>query len=292
MRKTVPLVFGLITFLLLALLLWPSGPQTVPVVVAAADLGAGTTLTPADVQVVEMSAGAAPQDAVGDPAEVVGRTLAVVRFAGEPITPRHLGPAVKLRPDERAVAVKVRADTGLAGLLRPGMKVGVVATLRDTSGNVYAKATVEGLRVLYVPPSFMARPVSAVGGSLTVSQGRGEKGGGLLSPSSAPVPAAGPGDVREGVVVLAASVDPQPVFYETPESVAARAEGKEAQAVSDGTIEIEGEVRYVVPVELLAALNAAGDALTLVLVPEDARPYTSAGFATGELAGTGEEGRP
>ena len=60
----------------------------------------------------------------------------MVRFTGEPITPRHLGAAVTLEPNERGIAIKVAADTGLAGILRPGMKVGVIATLGATGATV------------------------------------------------------------------------------------------------------------------------------------------------------------
>ena len=55
-----------------------------------------------------MLASQAPSDAVADPAQLAGQTLAVVRFAGEPVTTRHLGQAVSLRPNERGIALKVQ----------------------------------------------------------------------------------------------------------------------------------------------------------------------------------------
>ncbi|MBW7886586.1 MAG: Flp pilus assembly protein CpaB, partial [Caldilineaceae bacterium] len=241
-----PIVLALATFALLALALWPQEEPTNTIVVAGRDLGAGTILAPSDLKTVTLPADQAPADAVGDVALLVGESLSVVRYSGEPVTPRHLGPAVILAPDERGIAVRVQADTGLAGLLRPGMTVGVVATLRDDMTNkVYAKSTLENLRVLYVPPSFQARSPQ------TVVYASG--GDGTYAP---PPPVQEP--VREGVVVLAAGTLPEPVVYEEAETILLRALAEEQS-------EAEGEppdVMWAVPVELLAALNAADASFT------------------------------
>ena len=146
-RWGLPIALGLITAILLVAALWPKETPQRTLVVAARDLGAGTTLAAADLTTAQVDAARAPADAIADPGRLVGQTLAVVRFAGEPVTPRHIGPAVTLAPDERGIAVKVQADTGLAGLLRPGMKVGMVATLADGDRDIYAKSLLEGLRV-------------------------------------------------------------------------------------------------------------------------------------------------
>jgi pilus assembly protein CpaB len=107
-----PIVLALLTFALLAVALWPQEAPTATVVVAATDLGAGAVLTPADLKAVIMPLESAPADGVGDPTLLVGQSLAVMRYTGEPVTPRHLGPAVILAPDERGIAVRVQADTG------------------------------------------------------------------------------------------------------------------------------------------------------------------------------------
>ena len=172
-RWTLPVLLGLITAVLLVAVLWPKETPKRTVVVAARDLGAGTALAASDLTTMQLEASQAPADAVADPARLAGQTLAVVRFTGEPVTPRHLGPAVTLAPDERGIAISVKADTGLAGLLRPGMKVGVVATLAATAEagrEVYAKTTLEGLRVLYVSPDFQARPYTPATASATVTK--------------------------------------------------------------------------------------------------------------------------
>ncbi len=140
-RGPLPLLLGAATFVVVALLLWPTEEPMRTLVVAARDLGAGTLLA-------TLPAAQAPADAVDDPALLAGQTLGVVRFAGEPVTLRHLGETVTLAPDERGIAVRVTADTGLAGLLRPGMQVGVVATLPQEDEGLFAKALRRAVRTL------------------------------------------------------------------------------------------------------------------------------------------------
>jgi Flp pilus assembly protein CpaB len=318
-----PVALGVLTGILLALVLWPKAPPQQTVVVAARDLGAGMALTAADLTTATLPASQAPTDAVSDPAALVGQTLAVVRFAGEPVTPRHLGPAVTLAPDERGIAVQVQVDTGLAGLLRPGMTVGVVATLAGQTPDpadsqpgvvaspvrtVYAKALLEGVRVLYVPPEFQARPYTPLTAAATVSGGQRKASSGLLADQP---PAASPatvgGTVREGVIVLAASTQPVSLTYQllTPAAPPITAtlplsdtRGLLAAGQAPGGM-LAGDLwrarpveRLVVPVELLAALNASDAAFTLVLAPENAAPYTTAGLSLADLAADVERARP
>ena len=295
-----PLIFGLLAALFLVIVLWPREEPQTKVVVAARDLGAGTTLRDSDLTVVEMPRSQAPPDAVEDTATLVGKTLAVVRFKGEPITRRHLGPAVRLHPDERGVAVKVSVERGLAGLLRPGMKVGVVATLQQGLGtDVYAKILLEGVRVLYVPPEFQARPYEPVRATVDTTTGKRT----VVGTTS---------NMREGIIVLAATSQPTPVRYYSEEALRLLDEGK-LSLTTDGTLtvtlgltvttpvtdttvlaaveeerkdleakldELQPEVRYVIPVEVLAALNAQGNALALTLLPQDPNDVASNGVHT------------
>ncbi len=200
-----PLLLGLLTFGLILLTLWPEPEPTVDIVVAARDLGVGAALAPAYLALRTLPADQAPPDAVSDPMPLVGQTLAVARFQGEPISPRHLGPGVRLGPDERALAVQVKRDRGLAGLLRPGARVGVVATLPDENGDLFAKAVIENLRVLYVSPEFQAKPEAPVTAQMTVSDG--ELSGLTASPGRSSAPA------NEGVILLAAPIEPYPVAF-------------------------------------------------------------------------------
>jgi Flp pilus assembly protein CpaB len=314
-RWTLPVLLGLITAVLLVAVLWPKETPKRTVVVAARDLGAGTALVASDLTTTILEAGQAPADAVADPAKLAGQTLAVVRFTGEPVTPRHLGPAVTLAPDERGIAISVKADTGLAGLLRPGMQVGVVATLAATAEagrEVYAKTTLEGLRVLYVSPDFQARPYTPATASATVTK---NSSGGALGTDSTPATSStgSSGTVREGVLVLAAGTQAQPIRYETTlpltQTVSADASVTEtlklaaapapkgqaatpAKATAANKPEPEPPVRWVVPVELLAALNAQGDSFTLVLLPETPQAYVTAGLSLADLRALETQGEP
>ncbi len=295
-----PLLLGAITFGLILLALWPDEPTTVQVVVAARDLGAGALLTPADLSTITMEADVAPADASSDPTPLVGGTLAVVRFQGEPISLRHLGPAVAVQPYERAVSLQVKQDQGLAGILRPGMHVGVVATLPDFDGNIFAKTMLEDLRVVYVSPDFQARPEMPITAKMTVENGSATMTGGEISRTAS--------QAREGIVIVAAPIDPQPITYvpitETMPITYTLVDGESQKpAVGDleGGVEatsvtyadqpmaiweapvgvpdmLSAETAWVTPVELLAALNAEGQAFTLVLMPEQAEPYVSAGL--------------
>ena len=110
--------------------------------------------------------------------------------------------------------------------------------------------------------------------------------------------------MREGVLVLAAGTQAQPIRYETTlpltQTVSAGAsvtdtlklaaapapKGKAAtpaKAAAAGKPEPEPPVRWVVPVELLAALNAQGDSFTLVLLPETPQAYVTAGLSLADL---------
>ena len=313
-----PLLLGAITFALILLALWPHETPTTQLVVAARDLGAGAILTSGDLATITVEADLAPSDAVGDPSSLLGQSLAVVRFSGEPVTPRHLGPAVAVQPYERAVSLKVKPDQGLAGILRPGMQVGVVATLPDDNGNVYAKTMIEDLRVVYVSPEFMARPDAPITAEMTIQPGQG-------SSSPAP-PRSGSANpiAREGIVIVAASIDPYPIYTvpitetapitytlisdggqlspaadqdlpqgESSEPMPAISE-EQSMAVWQAPVGVpdilNAETAWVAPIELLAALNAQGNAFTLVLMPEAAEPYVSAGISLSDFAPTPPDG--
>jgi len=272
----VPLLLGAITFGLLAFALWPQEEPVRTIVVAARDLGAGAELQPSDLTVATVPETQAPVDAVTDPAQLVGQTLTVVRFAGEPVTARQLGDAVVLNPDERGIAVKVTADKGLAGLLRPGMEVGLIATLAEQDGEIYAKSMLEGLRVLYVPPDFQARPYAPISAQLTMNNGQ-------AASYQAPPPTAE--SVEDGVLVLAASTQPMTVTYAFADPTVVEllpAEIVEGEEPAPEETEEPPAVR-VVPIELLAALNAADAAFALVLTPESGAASTTEGLSVARL---------
>lgn len=293
-----PLLLGAATCVLILLALWPQETPTAQIVVAARDLGAGATLTAADLTLIVVEADQAPSDAVSDPSPLVGQSLAVVRFSGEPVTPRHLGPAVAVQAHERAVSLLVKQAQGLAGILRPGMRVGVVATLPDDDGAIYAKTLLEDLRVVYVSPDFQARPDVPVTAEMTVENGSATSSTSTRSANSGSL-------AREGIVIVAAPIDPQPIYYvpitETlPLTYTLISDGEQRQdttalatyadqplAIWEAPVGVpdmlSAKTTWVTPVELLAALNAAGQAFTLVLMPDAAEPYVSSGLSLSTL---------
>lgn len=109
------------------------------VVVAARDLRPGSTVTPADVEVRLLPSSAVPVGALTSREAVVGRVLAGPVRTGEPITDvRLVGPAdtALTTGDPAAATVPVQlADPDVADLLRPGIRVDVVALSPDQQAN-------------------------------------------------------------------------------------------------------------------------------------------------------------
>ena len=117
------------------------GVDTVPVVVAAANLDIGAELGADDVRVVDWPAGSAPAAAISNPDEVIGRGLIMPVVQNEPILPLKLaskeagaGLPPAIPPGFRAVSVRVNEVIGVAGYVLPGTHVDVVVTLSPGSG--------------------------------------------------------------------------------------------------------------------------------------------------------------
>jgi pilus assembly protein CpaB len=146
---------GVLATLALVLALAP-GPDAdgVPVVVAAADVTAGSTLGPGDLAVRRWPAELVPGGALPDPAGAEGRVLVGAARAGEPITDTRLaGPTAALGAPAGAAAVPVRlADAGAAALLVPGSTVDVV-TVGGESGEPLVLATAAAVLAVLPPDS-------------------------------------------------------------------------------------------------------------------------------------------
>jgi pilus assembly protein CpaB len=113
---------------------------TQPVVVAAADLDVGAELSRDDLRVVQWPAGAAPNEAISNIDEIIGRGLIMPVVQNEPILPAKLAPkdaGAGLPPvipaGMRAVSVRVNEVIGVAGYVLPGTHVDVVATVSPTT---------------------------------------------------------------------------------------------------------------------------------------------------------------
>ncbi|WP_456600631.1 Flp pilus assembly protein CpaB [Blastococcus sp. SYSU DS0616] len=151
------LAAALLAALALALALRPAPtpadgeqPRTAPVVVAATDLPAGTSLTHEHLALVRLPRGAVPDGAVGVADPLVWRVLAGHVRRGEPLTDARLvgaGLTALLPPGQVAAPVRL-ADLAVAALLRAGDRVDVLAT---GAGPGPAERVAAGALVLAAP---------------------------------------------------------------------------------------------------------------------------------------------
>ena len=147
-----------------------AAPETVTVVVAAADLAAGTALTGSALTVAALPPVAVPDGATRSPDELTGRVLAGHLRRGEPVTDvRLVGPGLTalLAPGQVAAPLRL-PDLAVAGLVVAGDRVDVLVT----------------------EPDAMAAEVVAAGAL-------------VLAPSATPADDSPGGDVAEGLLLLA-----------------------------------------------------------------------------------------
>lgn len=258
MKKFVPIVLAIVVFGVALALNQPEAQ--VAVVVAAGDLPEGRVLSEADLTVKEMPKSLAPDGAFSDVQRLVGQRLRVARSAGDPILPSHLGGEVlELQPNERAVALSVTASQGLAGLLKPGDRVGLTVIV-TANQQPYAKYLAGGLRVLWVDPAFRREQAP-------MPQGTPQPGG--LFGGGASAPAAETEGAARGLVVLAIPVEAQTLVYD---------------------FSLQGAVSENKPVylvDVLPALAAQNNVqFGLVLEPEKAQEVRTSGIALPALAVT------
>ncbi|MGY1825765.1 Flp pilus assembly protein CpaB [Blastococcus sp. SYSU DS0541] len=127
-----------------------TSPRDVAVVVAAADLPAGTVLARGDLALVRLPAGAVPGGVVAAPEELERRVLAGPVRRGEPLTDgRLVGAGLTALLPAGQVAAPVRlADLAVAALLRAGDRVDVLAA---EPGGGPAERVAAGALVLAAP---------------------------------------------------------------------------------------------------------------------------------------------
>jgi Flp pilus assembly protein CpaB len=137
MKRSYIVVAGLallafiLTFALLSGVVVPK-----PVVVASTDLTAGTRLTADLLEVRTLPGSAIPDGAYTTLADAEGKVLTTARVAGDPITAYVAGEStassgIPAQLSENTVAISIKVDqaTGLAGVLRPGQTVSVIAII-------------------------------------------------------------------------------------------------------------------------------------------------------------------
>lgn len=111
-------------------------------VAAARDIKIGSILAPADLTTISI-VGTAPQGAITDPKNAIGRGVIANIYSGEPILDSRLAPmgsggglAATIKEGFRACAVRVDEVVGVAGFVTPGMRVDVlVSGVPPGSGN-------------------------------------------------------------------------------------------------------------------------------------------------------------
>lgn len=254
MKKFLPIILAIVAFGVVLFFLRPA-PQ-IKVAFAATDLTVGHMITVEDMQLREISKEFAPPDAVLNPSEVAGLTLLENRSQGDILRTSQLGvEAIALQPDERAVAITVNNASGLAGLLRPGDRVGVSAiiSVRDVEGEgTFSKTTVENLKVLYLSPEFKANDPEDV----EVAQ---QSAAGIVTITNRK---------EQGVVLLAVPVTSETIVYD----------------FSRSSPQLETKAKVVNVVELLTALEASDNAtLSLYLMPHDPVDMVTSGLWLPEL---------
>lgn len=151
----------------------PAPRPTVAVLAAARDLPGGVTLVAGDVRNVDVPPDLVPVGALGAPDAAVGRVLAGPVRSGEPLTDvRLVGPGLLAGWGDDLVAAPVRiADPGVAGLVRPGDRLDLLAA--PVSGDGDAVTVASRVPVLAVPAP-ADQGVLAEGALLVVAATQGQ----------------------------------------------------------------------------------------------------------------------
>jgi len=152
----VAIVLGLVTAYFGVQTLHNSKNQASPitkVLVAKKTLSPGAVIQADDVEAKVMSIEMVPESAMHDPKDVVGRTvIATIAKDGQIVdsmmAPRNgaSGLAAIIPAGMRAATIDVSDSSAVAGLLTPGCRVDVIATLRKADQNI-VKAIVENVQV-------------------------------------------------------------------------------------------------------------------------------------------------
>lgn len=121
--------------------------KPVSVVEAKAAISAGTVLTQDLIEVKTVPSGGLPADYYSNIADVIGKTVAVSRAAGDYITTTILsetasaGVPSELEPGHVAIAIHVDRASAVAGILRSGQTVTIIGLL---SPDVLQNSSVSG----------------------------------------------------------------------------------------------------------------------------------------------------
>ncbi|GGY40951.1 Flp pilus assembly protein CpaB [Pseudoduganella albidiflava] len=149
MRNSRPLlIIGVALFLALAAVLvaakWmgEQGTAGTRVAVAAADIGQGSRLEAASVQLVDWPSGSVPPGAVTDPKLLAERVTRTDIAKGEPVLESKLAPpgttgglSAVVATGKRAMTVRVNDVVGVAGFALPGNYVDILVNMQGSAGD-------------------------------------------------------------------------------------------------------------------------------------------------------------
>ncbi|GAA4225306.1 SAF domain-containing protein [Actinomadura meridiana] len=163
LRRPLAALFAAAAVGLALLALHPAAPPTIPILTAAHDLPAGTTLTPSDLRRVGLPPASVPSGVLRSNA--TGRVLAGPMRQGEPLTDARIVGAALLRgygPDTVATPVRM-SDADAVRLLHPGDHIDVLTTTSPTPLDApqpesHTRLVVSSVPVLAVPSPNENRP--------------------------------------------------------------------------------------------------------------------------------------
>jgi pilus assembly protein CpaB len=137
-----------------------AGVPTKPVVITQMDVGTAAALAPTELTLVDWPAELVPVGAIHSLAGAEGRVTRRPLAKGEPVLESALfdqgaegGLPAVIADEHRAVSVKVDSVIGVAGFVKPGSRVDVMATVRrvDTSEALpYSKVILQDVKVLAI----------------------------------------------------------------------------------------------------------------------------------------------
>ena len=148
-------IFHTILAILTVLLLTQCAMPTVPVVMAAEDIGAGMPLETHHLRIENLPAVQVPTDAVSNLERLLGQAPRVILQSGELITQSMVGPPVELTGYERGLALPVQVESP-DFQISPGEVVAVkgVLELSTERGLVEVTILIPGHRLIWLSPKF------------------------------------------------------------------------------------------------------------------------------------------
>jgi len=254
-KKIIPALAAIVVAFIALSVLGSRESEKAEVVVAMSSFPAGHTLEEGDVALAEMPVNTLPDDALTDPKMATGETLKLARSSGDVIASRHLGgDTLELSQDERAVSIHVTDAAGLAGLVKPGDYVGVTAILNQNEG-AFAKVAAEGLKVLYVSPTFKALDPADL--EPQAEEDQEDSFGGVNTV---------PERDEEGIIALAVPIQAEVLSYDF------------------FAFGVDNETRLISLIELLHVLDQSAQvSLSLFMLPDDATSFRTSGLFLPDL---------